>query len=75
MAGERTAIFGQLIERMSDSEISYEDRLVVYELMLEVFEDFDVKNLNEYLDIDRAFDQVWYEKYPDLKDDSDDGTF
>ena len=26
----------------------------------------DVKNLEECLDIDRAFDEVWYEKYPEL---------
>lgn len=62
-----SAIFGQIIEKLSDSEVSYDDRLLVYELMLEVLEDFEVKNLDECLDIDRAFDEVWYEKYPELE--------
>ena len=59
-------ILGQIIEKLSDSDVSYDDRMIVYEQILEVFEDFDVKNLEECLDIDRAFDEVWYEKYPEL---------
>jgi hypothetical protein len=32
--------------------------------LLEVFEDFDAKDLEICLDMDKAFDEVWNEKYP-----------
>ena len=57
-------ILGQILENLSDGEISYDDRKIVYEVLLEVFEDFDAKNLSECVDIDSAFDEVWNEKYP-----------
>ena len=57
-------IFGQFIENLIDSDVSYDDRKIVYEVLLEVFEDFEAKNLDECLDIDKAFDEVWNEKYP-----------
>lgn len=62
-----TAILGQIVEKLLDSDLSYEDRMLCYEQIIEVFEDFEVKNLEECLDIDRAFDEVWYEKYPELE--------
>lgn len=57
-------IFGQVVEQLVDSDVSYDDRKIVYEILLEVFEDFDAKNLEECLDIDKAFDEIWNEKYP-----------
>ena len=66
-----SAIFGQIIEKLSDSEVTYDNRIAIYEVMLEVLEDFDVKNIEECLDIDRAFDEVWHEKYPELEDEDD----
>jgi hypothetical protein len=57
-------IFGQFVEQLVDSDVSYDDRKIVYEVLLEVFEDFDAKNLDECLDLDKAFDEVWNEKYP-----------
>jgi hypothetical protein len=56
MAGERAAIFGQFIEQLSESE--------VYRVLLEVLEEFEIKGMNGYLDIDPAFDEMWNEKYP-----------
>lgn len=67
-----TAILGQIIEKLSDSDLSYDDRMLVYENILEVFEDFEVSNIEECLDIDRAFDVVWYEKYPELESNDED---
>jgi hypothetical protein len=57
-------ILDQIIENLVDSEISYDDRKIVYEILLEVFEDFDAKDLEICLDMDKAFDEVWNEKYP-----------
>ena len=64
MAGERAAIFGQFIEQLSESELSSFDREEAYRILLEVLEEFDVKGMEGYLDIDPAFDEVWNEKYP-----------
>ena len=64
MAGERAAIFGQLIEQLSESDIDADNRQAMYEILLDVLEEFEVKGIEGYLDIDPAFDEVWNEKYP-----------
>jgi hypothetical protein len=64
MAGERAAIFGQFIERLSESELGADEREETYRILLEVLEEFDIKGIEGYLDIDPAFDEVWNEKYP-----------
>ena len=72
MKAQGTQVLGQILERLIDGDVSYDDRKVVYEVLLEVFEDFDVKNLDECLDIDSAFDEVWNEKYPPEIEEYDD---
>lgn len=57
-------VLGQILENLTDSDVSYDDRKIVYDVLLEVFEDFGAKNLQECMDIDSAFDEVWNEKYP-----------
>ena len=64
MAGERAAIFGQFIELLSESEIGSDEREETYRILLEVLEEFDVKGIDSYLNIDPAFDEVWNERYP-----------
>ena len=64
MAGERAAIFGQFIEQLSESDVGATEREEVYKVLLDVLEDFEVKGMNGYLDIDPAFDEVFNEKYP-----------
>jgi len=64
MAGERAAIFGQFIEQLVESEVSLLDREEVYRVLLDVLEEFEIKGMEGYLDIDPAFDQVWNDKYP-----------
>ena len=59
MKATGSQVLDQIIEKLVDSDISYDDRKVVYEVLLEVFEDFDAKNLDECLDNDKAFDEVW----------------
>ena len=65
-------ILGQIIENLTDSDVSYDDRKIVYEILLEVFEDFEAKNLEECLDYDKAWDEVWNEKYPPEIEDIED---
>ena len=64
MAGERAAIFGQYIEQLSESELASFEREEAYRILLEVLEEFDVKGMEGYLNIDPAFDEVWNERYP-----------
>jgi hypothetical protein len=64
MAGERAAIFGQFIEQLSESELAPFEREETYRILLEVLEEFDVKGMEGYLNIDPAFDEVWNERYP-----------
>ena len=64
MAGERAAIFGQFIELLSESELGSDEREETYRILLEVLEEFDVKGIDSYLNIDPAFDEVWNDRYP-----------
>ena len=64
MAGERAAIFGRFIEQLSETDINILEREEVYSVLLDVLEEFDIKGMEGYLDIDPAFDEVYNEKYP-----------
>lgn len=64
MAGERAAIFGQFIELLSESELGSDEREETYRILLEVLEEFDIKGIDSYLNIDPAFDEMWNERYP-----------
>jgi hypothetical protein len=64
MAGERAAIFGQFIEQLVESDVGILEREQVYRVLLEVLEEFDIKGMDGYLDIDPAFDEVFNEKFP-----------
>ena len=64
MAGERAAIFGQFIEQYSESDVSILEREETYRVLLEVLEEFEIKGMEGYLNIDPAFDEVWNERYP-----------
>lgn len=73
MAGERAAIFGQFIEQLFESDLGSLEREETYRVLLDVLEEFDIKGMEGYLDIDPAFDEVWNEKYPpELGEDYED---
>ena len=38
-------VLGQILESLSEGDVSYDDRKVVYEVLLEVFEDFEAKKI------------------------------
>ena len=69
MKATGSQVLDQIIEKLVDSDISYDERKIVYEILLEVFEDFEAKNLDQCLENDKAFDEVWNEKYPPEIDD------
>ena len=54
----------RIVEKLADSDVAYEDRQVVYDIILEVFDEYDMKSLKDCLDTDSAFDETWYERYP-----------
>lgn len=64
MAGERAAIFGQFIEQLFESDLGVLEREETYRVLLDVLEEFDIKGMEGYLDIDPAFEEVWNQKYP-----------
>lgn len=73
MAGERAAIFGHFIEQLSESDLGTTEREEVYRILLDVLEEFEIKGIEGYLDIDSAFDEVWNDKYPpDVEDYEED---
>lgn len=71
MSNSYTTMLYQFIENLSESELNYDDKKIVYEILIDVFDEFDFKNADEFLDIDRAFDDIWYEKYPELNEEEE----
>lgn len=71
MAGERASIFGQLIERLEESDMSQDCRREFYDIMLEILEEFDVKGIDNYLNIDPSFDEAYCERYPELEEEDE----
>ena len=69
MAGTRAALFGRFIEELNESEIA--DRQPVYEVLLDIIEEFEVKGIDSYLNIDPSFDEVYYERYPKLEEEEE----
>ena len=67
MAGERAAIFGLLIERLEESDIPADDRKEFYTILIDVLEEFDIKGMEGYLEMDIAFDEAWRDKYPEME--------
>ena len=59
-----SAIFGRLIEELSESDVDADSRQEMYNVLLEVLEEFDVKGIDGYLNIDPSFDEAYNEKYP-----------
>ena len=69
MAGERAAIFGRLIEELSESDVDADSRQEMYNVLLEILEEFDVKGIDGYLNIDPSFDEAYNEKYlPEIEE-------
>jgi hypothetical protein len=64
MAGDRAAIFGQFIEQLVESDVGVLEREETYRVLLEVLEEFEIKGMEGYLNIDPAFDEVWNDRYP-----------
>ena len=52
------------IEQLSESDIDADSRQEMYVVLLEVLEEFDVKGIDGYLNIDPSFDEAYNEKYP-----------
>lgn len=71
MAGERAAIFGLLIERLEESELTTDSRKEVYDILIDVLDEFEISGMETYLDIDPAFDETWRERYPEMEDEDD----
>jgi hypothetical protein len=64
MAGERAAIFGHFIEQYLESDVGILEREETYKVLLEVLEEFEIKGIEAYLNIDPAFDEVYNDRYP-----------
>lgn len=69
MAGERAAIFGHFIELISESELDTDVKEETYRILLEVLEEFNIKGIDGYLNIDPVFDEVYEDRYPPVLED------
>lgn len=57
-----TEIIETLMESLSDDDIS---RAEVYSALIDIFENYDCDTLDECLEIDDMFDEVYREKHPE----------
>lgn len=69
-----TRIFSEIIDVLKEN-VDDSAREVIYEQLIEIFQEADCDNLDECLGEDDVFDDVWKRLYPIEEDweDSDDG--
>lgn len=64
-----SGLFSNIIESLTESDLSYEQRKTVYLILIEHFEDKDCDTLGECVGEDDAFDDAYYEIHPDYLED------
>lgn len=55
----------EIIESIMENVSDAAERADLYSELIGIFEDYDCDTLEECLEIDEVFDEVWTEKYPD----------
>ena len=55
----------EIIETLMETVSDDQHRAEVYSSLIDIFEDHDCDTLNECLEIDEVFDEVYREKYPE----------
>jgi hypothetical protein len=58
-------LFSEIILTLRETVTDYETRVEIYNKLIGIFEDRDCDTLSECLDEDRAFDDAYFEQYPD----------
>jgi hypothetical protein len=58
-------LFSEIILSLRETVPEYEIRVEIYNKLISIFEDHDCDTLSECLDEDRAFDDAYFEHYPD----------
>jgi hypothetical protein len=66
-----SSIMSELIDAIKPIVKRRDDRMTIYQAMIETFEDSDCDTLDECIGQDPAWDAVYKKKYPDYFDDSD----
>lgn len=67
-----SAIMSEIISALKEVGISKEDKVEIYERLIQVFEDFDCDTLDECLTEDPAFKLAYNQLYPDYLSFEDD---
>lgn len=70
-------ILSEIIESIMENVADEAERSDIYSDLIGIFEDYDCDTIDECLEIDEVFDEVYNEKYPeedaiDLEEESDD---
>lgn len=58
-------LFSEIILSLRETVPEYETRVEIYNKLIRIFEEHDCDTLAECLDEDRAFDDAYFEQYPD----------
>lgn len=71
--GSGSRLMSNIIDQLEQIEsLTPEDKKSVYNAMIVDFEDQDCDTLDECLGVSEEFDAVYYELYPDRKEDVED---
>lgn len=68
-------VLSEIIEAVMENVSDNGEREELYNSLIDIFEDADCDTIEECLEIDEVFDDVYYEKYPedtDIEEDLDD---
>jgi hypothetical protein len=64
-------IMAEIIEEVKDLELNYYTEESLYSRLIDIFENWDCDTLDECLGEDAAFDEVYYSKYPEMKEEDE----
>ena len=52
-------IMSAFVDELEDSSLGHTQRVLVYELLIDTFENYDCDTLDECIGSDSAFDEAW----------------
>jgi len=67
-----SGLFSRVIEVIQENVEDHDDRVAIYEELIEAFSDSDWDTQDECLGEDKAYDEALYNVFPEWKDEEDD---
>jgi len=72
MHSNQIQIWRDFVENLEESDLAFEERKIVYECLLDTFEEYEINEVESLIEQDKAFEQTYNERYPQMTEREDD---